>query len=149
MNAVQYGDETEPGGALSSGQIATMIALGAALWFLAAMILKVVGPMGAHEGFARILLYGLIVPGSVPFVFLMARLGRLQGIQLPLGVAVADATALMLDGVAVAWLPGLYGDNAAHALGAATAILWGAGVILALAFIMVPWVSAPQKEPIG
>lgn len=49
------------------------------------------------------------------------------------GVAVATAAALLCDGIAVGWVPELYGAEPRRA---AAVILWGAGVAIALGWLM-------------
>jgi len=121
---------------LTSSQVAVLVALGAILWFLAAMLLRIIGPMGVHEGLGRVVLYLLVVPGTFPFVLGIKKLARLADHQLALGVAVATATATLLDGIALAWFPALYGTDIQHFAGAGAVILWGAGVGLVYGLVM-------------
>lgn len=116
-------------------QMIVCCVLGVVLWFVAAMLLKVLGPMGIYEGSARILLYALIIPGTVPFVFLIRWMAGLSGAQTGLGAALTTASALLLDGIAVAWFPVLYGSAESLVLGASAAILWGGGVAIFLGFL--------------
>jgi hypothetical protein len=118
---------------LAPGQIAILAAFGAILWFLAALLMGAIEPLGAFQGSGVILLYGLVVPGTVPFVILLRKVARLRGDQTALGVTIATGAASMLDGVALVAIPSLYGANTA---GAAAAILWGAGVGLILGVVM-------------
>lgn len=96
---------------LTSGQSILLMGIGAALWFLAAIILLIVAPMGALEGSARAITYALIVPGTLPFVWLTQVLAKLRHDQITIGVAFVAATALLIDGVVVAWFPS---STAAH-----------------------------------
>lgn len=120
---------------LSNSQMLVTALLGAALWFAAAMLLRTIGPMGMYEGANRIILYVLVVPGTVPLVPLVGRLARLERAQLGLGLSFGTAVAVLLDGLALAWVPGLYG-GAAYAAGAGAVILWGAGFAIMLGFWM-------------
>lgn len=106
-----------------------MVVFGAVLWFGAAMLLRTLVPMGALTAEWRMITYGLIIPGTFPFVWLAQ---RITGAALP-AVAVATAAATLLDGVALGWFPTLYGTDP---LAAAAAILWGGGVGLALAWLI-------------
>jgi len=117
---------------LSGVQFAAVAAFGAALWLAAALLLRWLGPLGAYEGAARVLLYAAIIPGTAPFVVLVRRLACLRRDQVALGVSVATGAAAMLDGVALAWFPQLYGATVALVAGAGGTILWGAGVAIAL-----------------
>lgn len=117
-------------------QAARLILIGALLWFIAAMILRVVGPIGAFEGFNRILTYGLIIPGTVPFLLLSVRLAGLRRNQIATGVAMITATAALLDGIALGWFPALYGTDADQVANSGAAILWGVGVGLVLALVL-------------
>ncbi|MEM9938649.1 MAG: hypothetical protein AAF768_07375 [Pseudomonadota bacterium] len=121
---------------LSSSQLVRSILWGAALWFFAALLLRYLGPLGIFDGFARVVLYALVIPGTIPFVWATPNVTGTDRSQLVLSLAAADAAALLLDGMAVAWLPILYGAERSLILGSAAVILWGAGIVLMLAFIM-------------
>ncbi|MBM3622257.1 MAG: hypothetical protein FJX20_16365 [Alphaproteobacteria bacterium] len=125
---------------ISARQVAVLIGLGAGLWFLAAMILRLVAPMGALDGAARALTYALVIPGTLPAVWLIWKLPGLRRDQVALGGAIATATAALLDGVALAWFPDLYAADVRLVAACGAAILWGAGVglVLTLLFNRVP-----------
>lgn len=125
---------------LSTGQVLTLVIIGAVLWFLAATLLRTIGPMGALNGSTRFVLYVVTIVGTVPFVWLTQKMVKLPANRIGIGYSLATATALLLDGVAVAWFPALYGDDPAQVTNSAAAILWGAGVGMVLAFLM-------NKEP--
>lgn len=120
---------------LSVGQIVTMAIFGAVLWFLAAMTLRYLGPMGIYDGANRAVLYALIIPGTVPFVVLARRIGGLASNQIGIAYAVGTTSAMLLDGLALAWFPMLYGGTPELVAGAGSAILWGAGVGQLIAFL--------------
>jgi hypothetical protein len=121
---------------LTSGQTIMLMGIGAALWFLAAIILRIVASMGALEGSARAFTYVLIIPGTLPFVWLTQVLAKLRRDQIAIGVAVVTAAALLIDGFVVAWFPVIYGSALPQVTNCAAAILWGAGVGLVLAFFL-------------
>lgn len=108
-------------------------AVGAALWLAAALLLNVLGPRGIYEGSNRVILYLLVIPGTVPVLPMMARLAGLAPTQLGLGMAIGTAVATLLDGLALAWWPALYGGPD-YVAGAGAVILWGAGVGMMLGF---------------
>ncbi len=119
---------------LSSRQLLSTAGLGVSLWLAAALLIRLLAPMGVFEGSARVWLYALTIPGTVPFVFLVEKLAGLARTQVALGYSVATAAATLCDGVALAWYPDLYGGAGVSAAAGAV-ILWGAGVGLALAFL--------------
>jgi hypothetical protein len=121
---------------LTPSQIAILTIYGAALWFLAAMLVRFIGPMGALDGGWWVLTYALVIPGTIPAIIATLQLARLRRDQTLAGVAVVTATALLLDGLAHAWFPSLYGTDPALIVKGAAAIFWGAGVGLVLALIM-------------
>lgn len=121
---------------LERRQVGLSLLVGAVLWFVAAMMLLILGPMGIYEGSSRVILYALIIPGTVPFLLIGFRIARLEIHQYFIGTALMDLAAMLLDGVALAWFPALYGGTPELVAGAGAAILWGAGVALALAFFM-------------
>lgn len=118
---------------MTTRQIGILAFTGAALWLGAALLLLALAPLGVHQGAARVVMYLAIIPGTWPFVLLLKRVaGLVRGQVLP-GVAVALMVATLLDGLALAFIPGLYGSSLADTAGAGAVILWGAGVFLALA----------------
>lgn len=125
---------------LTNGQTLTLVIIGAVLWFAAAILLRTIVPNGAFEGNRHILLYALTIPATVPFVWMVQKLAGLASNRIAIGYSLATATALLLDGIAVAWFPSLYGTELSQVTNSAAAILWGAGVGIILAFIM-------NKEP--
>ncbi len=120
---------------LKYGQTFLLIGLGAALWFLAAIILRVIAPMGALEGSMRTVTYAIVIPATVPFIFLVRKLAKLRPDQLFTGIGVATATALITDGIVIAYFPSVYGGTLPHITNCAAIILWGAGVGMLLASI--------------
>jgi hypothetical protein len=120
--------------ALNRGQVVTLVGLGILLWFLAALMLRALEPVGALTAPGVFLLYALIIPGTYPFVLLIRRLAKLRADQMMLGVTAVTATATLCDANALVWFPeALYG---AKPLGAAAAVLWGVGVALFLGITM-------------
>ena len=120
----------------STRQRAILITMGAALWFVAAMLIRVIGPMGAFDGGNRLWLYLLVVPGTLPFVFLIRAVAGLATGRVGVGVAVVTATAALIDGVALAWFPWIYADSVELVAAAGAVILWGAGVGMVLGFVV-------------
>lgn len=118
---------------LSSSQTLRALAMGAALWLFAALLLRVLGPMGVLDGMARAWLFLAIVPGTVPFVFLFRQVVGLRPGQLFTGFGLGTAMATVLDGLALSWAPWLYGAELSLIAGSGATILWGAGVGLFLA----------------
>ena len=121
---------------LTNGQTFLLIVMGAALWGFAAIILRIAAPMGALEGSARAITYALLVPITWPFVWMVRTAVKLRRDQIFAGVAIATATALLTDGIVVAYFPAIYGGTLPQVTNCAAAILWGAGVGMVLAFFM-------------
>jgi hypothetical protein len=118
---------------LTRKTLVVLAVLGVVLWFVAAMMLRAIGPLSSGM---RVLLYALIVPGTVPFLMLMKRVARLRNDDMAAGTAVVTATALLCDGVAFGWFPQLYSSDILAAVASAGAVFWGAGVALVLGFMM-------------
>jgi hypothetical protein len=121
---------------MTNTQIIILTLYGVVLWFLAAILVRTIGPMGALDGGWGALTYALVIPGTIPAIIAARPLARLRHDQTLAGIAVVTATALLLDGIAHAWFPGLYGTDPLLIVKGAAAIFWGAGVGLVLAFIM-------------
>jgi hypothetical protein len=121
---------------LTTTQISILTVYGAVLWFLAAMLVRTIGPMGALDGLSRIIVYALVIPGTIPAIAVARPLAKLRRDQMVTGISIVTATALLLDGVAHAWFPVIYGTDPALIVKGAAVIFWGAGVGLVLAPIM-------------
>ena len=121
---------------LTAKQIIILALYGVVLWFLAAMLVRTLGPMGALDGFGRVITYALVIPGTVPAILIGRVLAKLSRDQTAISLIVITATALLLDGVAHAWFPSLYGTDPALIVKGAAVIFWGAGVGLVLGLIM-------------
>lgn len=129
-------DAPQADASLTPRQTAILVAFGAVGWFAAALLIRFLEPYGALQGTARAWTYLLIIPGSVPLVWIGQAIARHSRVQRGLAATVFTTTALLLDGLAVAWIPWLYGTSTAHVLAGAAAILWGAGVAISLGFLM-------------
>ncbi len=116
---------------LRPGQTLRLAVMGAILWALAAGLIHIIGPMGAFHGAARALLYAATVPVSILFLRMPRWVGA-RADQIVASVAVMAAAASMLDGLALAWAPGLYGFEPVSVFGGAALLLWAVGVALAL-----------------
>jgi hypothetical protein len=121
---------------LTAIQIVILAIYGAVLWFAAAMLVRAIGPMGALDGGWRLLSYALVIPGTVPAIMIARPIAKLRADQTIAGISVVTATALLLDGIAHAWFPAIYGTDPALIVKGAAAIFWGAGVGLVLALTM-------------
>ena len=121
---------------LTAKQIIILALYGVVLWFLAAMLVRTLGPMDALDGFGRVITYALVIPGTVPAILIGRVLAKLSRDQTAISLIVITATALLLDGVAHAWFPSLYGTDPALIVKGAAVIFWGAGVGLVLGLIM-------------
>lgn len=118
---------------LRAHQYVILVAWGAGLWFAAALLVRWLNDVGALNMPWVVLTYMLVIPGTVPFIYLTRMVAGLMKNQTALGLATATAAATLLDGNALVWAPWLYGTAG---LAGAAAILWGAGVGLALGLAM-------------
>lgn len=127
---------TYPTQPLATKQLIILVLYGVMLWFLAAILVRTIGPMGALDGSARVITYALIIPGTVPAIWLGRALAGFARDQTAISLIVITATALLLDGIAHAWYPSLYGSDPAQIVKGAAVIFWGAGVGLVLGLVM-------------
>ncbi len=116
-------------------QVLKLLGIGIALWFIAAMMLRVMGPMGIYDGWARTLLYFAILPGTVPFLLISFRMAGVAPHDRFLAVAIMLLTATLTDGIVLAWLPWIYSTETALVADAGGTILWGAGIALVIGYV--------------
>lgn len=121
---------------LTAKQSVVLILYGVILWFVAASLVRVIGPMGAFDGVAGFISFALIIPGTVPAIYGARCIAKLQTNQTAAAILIVTAAALLLDGIAHAWFPKLYGTDPALIIKGAAAIFWGAGVGLVLGLVM-------------
>jgi hypothetical protein len=82
----------------------------------------------------------LIAPfAGMVSVWLCKLVGRLRSDQLVPGVAVTGAAAMMLDGWAIRWMPGLYRASDRGLMLSGGDLLWGYGVAFAVAVAWAAW----------
>ncbi len=107
------------------------IALGAALWFTAAMIVHFL-PWAMDGGMGSLIMLAVSLPNALITIWLYERLVKpARGGLLP-SMVWGMITALLMDGLAVSFAPQIYaGVSSATQYGAAL-IMFGAGVILLL-----------------
>lgn len=122
--------------AMPRAQIVILCAMGVILWFVAAVMLRYLGPIGIYEGWPRVLTYALIIPGTAPFVLLIRWIANVKPGQLGMAMSVATTAAMLMDGLALGWFPSLYGAGVEMHAGAGGTILWGAAVGIILGFLM-------------
>lgn len=116
----------------ANGQLAILIVSGWAFWLAGAILCRVIGDAGGFAGAARLLVYAAVIPGTVPLVLIVRRLARLDDQQVALGIAIVTAAAIMLDGLALAWFPSIYGPGIGQTAASGAVILWGGAVAIAL-----------------
>lgn len=121
---------------LSQSQTFTFSAFGIGAWLAAALVLRTLGPLGIYDGGWQILVYALIIPGTVPLIWLAAWMAKAKPGQVFVGFALSSGVATVCDGMALAWFPSLYGATIAVHAGAGAMILWGIGVGIILAYTM-------------
>ncbi len=121
---------------LNTRQILILSLYGALLWFIAAMLVRTIGPMGALDGTARMITYALVIPATVPAIILGRLLSGIGPDQSAIATLIITAAALLMDGIAHAWFSEIYGNDPVLIVKGAAVIFWGAGVGLVLGLIM-------------
>jgi hypothetical protein len=120
----------------TSASLPVYAVIGAALWFAFALLIRLIGPSVFVPGTAALLITFLaLMPVAALAVWLTARLGRVQGQSLINAVSIMSFTAMLLDGLAITWVPALYGLSAAPLALAAAWLLWGVGCCQLTAYL--------------
>ena len=105
------------------------VALGAAFWYQAAMIIHYFGASVFSENNPKLILFfALAIPITLGSMYVTKALTKLPFSALLKPVVVMTYTATFLDGIALAWFRNLYSPSAEVALYGAAWILWGAGL---------------------
>ena len=110
------------------------IILGAALWLTAAMIVHFL-PQLLDGGIGTLIMFGVSIPNAFITIWLFEKLVKPAPGELLPSVTWGTLTALLLDGTAISFAPGIYaGVSSATQYGAAL-IMFGAGIILLLTIL--------------
>jgi hypothetical protein len=113
------------------------VGLGVLAWLIGVLFIRFAGAMFFVEGSLWLIgLYLLTVPVVWLTIESVARLGKLSRLKTLMAVVILNFTATLLDGVAIAWLPSIYGLPASAHLLAAAWLLWFVGVSLYLSLMM-------------
>jgi hypothetical protein len=120
---------------MKNSKIILFIALGAAFWYQAAMIIRYFGDSVFTEGNPKLILFFVLaVPLTIASMYITALIAKLKLNELLKPVVIMTMTATFLDGIALAWFRHLYSNSFEVAMYGAAMILWGAGVGLLLSF---------------
>jgi hypothetical protein len=113
------------------------IGLGAFFWLVAALFIRFSGPSLFHLGNPWLgLLFVSVVPLGWVFVQACLVVGGLDRRDALAPISLASATGLLLDGLAISAFRSLYGETMEHVMLGAAWLLWGVGVLLAIASFM-------------
>lgn len=122
---------------MKSSKLALFVALGVVFWFNAAMIVRFSGTHVFTENNTNLIwMYLLAIPITVLSIILTKFLSGFPYNALLKPVVIMTLVATILDGIALAWFGGLYGDSHEVRLYGAALILWAAGLGLLIAFIL-------------
>ena len=117
----------------STLRLPRLIAVGVALWFLAAMMVRFLGPFVFVEGsITLVLTFAVTILIAWPFFWLATALSGARGADVLPATSILTFVALCLDGIALTWFRELYGPTYAYG---GPWIMWGAGLILMVALL--------------
>ena len=92
---------------LPQGSMIRVVAMGAVFWFSVVLLIRVLAPLGALEGGMRVLVYLLVIPGTVPFVWLFQWAAGLTRETLFTGFTIGTPEYQV---TAVTWVRGILQD---------------------------------------
>jgi len=113
-------------------QIVKLILLSVGLWLAATLYIR-----DLPEALAGSTAFVTALPEGWLSVVVIRYAGGLVRDQLLTGVGVVGAVAMMIDGVALHWLPQAYGTDPTDLRNGAAWLLWGYGVSLGSAVLMI------------
>jgi hypothetical protein len=121
---------------LSNARIVTLALTGSTYWFVAALVVRATAASWVGDDGMTALVFVLIAAATLPVLLLGYRIAGIGRAHAASGATIMTGAAALLDGVALTWMPSLYGGDPAVILGGAAAILWGAGVALVLGMVL-------------
>jgi hypothetical protein len=122
---------------MKRSKIILFVALGAAFWYQAALIISFFGERVFSEGNPKLtLFFVLAIPLTIVSMYVTAMISKLPFTRLLKPVVIMTFTATFLDAVALVWFRHLYSDSFEVAMYGSAWILWGVGIGLLLSFIV-------------
>jgi hypothetical protein len=122
---------------MKNTKVILFVALGAAFWFNAAMIIRFWAAAVFTENNPKLILFYLLgIPLTLASLFATKLISKLQYSELLKPVVIMTFTATFLDGVALTWFRKLYSESFEVALHGAAWILWGVGLGLLFSFYL-------------
>lgn len=121
-------------------RVAIWSALGAALWLNALIVIRIFNAYGLLDGPRILIGFVLSMPLAVVTVWIF-RLARTTWADMGFAITWGTAVAMLLDGVALGLMHGLYGETTDHARIAGSVILFGAAIGIFIAY----WMAARRS----
>ncbi|MEJ6397871.1 hypothetical protein [Yoonia sp. 208BN28-4] len=121
---------------MTKSETGRMVAYGVAGWFVAAMIIRGLGPHMFNQALlhlAMLVIAAVIAWPTVRIAEMMLDDQQSAGMLAP--IAVFTATATVIDGIALSFAPWIYGDIGLHTGFAGGTILFGVGALLIVGMI--------------
>jgi hypothetical protein len=120
---------------LTSRQFWVLTVVGVVFWALATAQIRwlpdsITGPVAGAITFVT------SVPVGWLSVWIARRCASLSREQLPAGIIVCGATAMLIDGAVLHWVPHVYGSAETTVRLGAAWLLWGYGVAFSIAFLI-------------
>jgi len=129
---------------MTVSRVAVWVSIGVAFWFIAAMMVRVMGTAVFDGSWSMVVLFALTFPFGFLSLRLIGALVGLRGVAFLPAVVVMTMTATLLDGIALTWT-GLYGLPLENRVYGAAWILWGLGCIFLFALLDSARDSRTQK----
>jgi hypothetical protein len=113
------------------------VGLGVLAWSIGVLFIRFAGTIFFAKGSMWLMgLYLITIPVVWLTIKSVALIGKLSRLQTLIAIVILNFTATLLDGIAIAWLPSIYGLPAPAHLLAAAWLLWFVGVSLYLSLMM-------------
>ncbi len=120
---------------MKKSKLLLFVALGAAFWYQAALIINFFGGAVFSTGNPKLILFFfLAIPVTIASMYITALICKLKMHELLKPVVVMTFTATFLDAGALVGFRKLYSSSFEVAMHGAAWILWGVGIGLLLAF---------------
>jgi hypothetical protein len=126
---------------LTNREAVGLAAWGVLLWFVFAMIIRFAASFWFDGGWPTVLLFVASLPLAAMMVGSTRRMFGISGACLVAGVSIANAAALLCDGIAFTWT-GIYGSGRPELLVASAWLLWGVGMVTLAAV----WAGRPRRH---
>jgi hypothetical protein len=126
----------ERGSNFKSWQLVALIGLAVGFWFNGVILIRLITSHALWGGAGSATIFALSLPIATLSIVGVGKLLKLTREQLAPGIILIVAVVTLLHGIALTWIPSIYGTEGESLLFASSWLIWFCGAVLLSLFFM-------------